>query len=75
MAKRFKIHFKNSDQSTVVEAHHFADSVGGDRIDFFKDEKQIDQEIYVRKDAVAAITPVEPPPPPRTSTSVTSFPR
>ena len=75
MAKQFRIHFKNSDHFALITAHHFELSVNGGEMDFYKDEKQKDEEIYVRLDAVAAITPVEPQAPPRTSTSVTSFPR
>jgi len=73
MAKQFRIHFKNSDHVTTVTAHHFELSANGAEIDFFKDEKHKDEEILVRLDAVAAITPVEPSQPPPTSQSTSMF--
>jgi hypothetical protein len=59
MAKQFKITFKNSEQIVIVTAHHFEEDVGGAEMNFFKDEKQKDKDIYVRLDSVAAVVPFE----------------
>lgn len=59
MTKQFKIYFTNSEQATVVTAHHFAIDVTGTEMAFFKDEKKKDDDIFVRLNVVAAIVPFE----------------